>query len=134
MKERVLYFILGTLSGWAISTILPPGRFEVVVPPARVTVVRVIEEKLVVSDVYQGGVTIVNEVAPTPVTISSPVVNLGATSVEAKFPAIKIVLAPDGGVIERDHEADRVREGMERFRQSMGLDAKGEMLPPPKGE
>lgn len=134
MKERVLYFLLGTLSGWAISTILPPGRIEIVVPPARVTVVRVVEEKVVVSDVYQGGVTVVNEVNPTPVTVSSPIVNLGATSIEAKFPSVKIVIAEEGhGVIEQDHEADRVREGMERFRESMGLDT-GEMLPAPKGE
>lgn len=139
MKEKLPYFVLGTLCGWAVSLFsLPPGKV-ITVPPAKVVVVHLTSERAVVSpvnivaDLHPPDII----VQPAAVTVTSPDVHLGNMQIEAKFPAVKILVdgVPAGqATITPEVEAERVRVGMERFRQSMGLDNTGELLPPPKGE
>lgn len=141
MREKITYFVLGTLCGWTVSLFsLPPGKVFTE-PPAKVVVVHITTERAVVSPVQIVNdlhpPDIINQVRPAAVTVTSPDVHLGAMQIEAKFPAVKIIVdsVPAGhATITPDDEAERVRLGMERFMKSMGLDQKGELLPKPKGE
>lgn len=115
MQQRFVYFVLGALVGWACSlSFIPPGKV-IHVPPAKVLVVRVIEERAVVSPVQIvhdiQPPSIINQVQPASVTVISPDVHMGTIQIEAQFPSLKIIMPEQGNapVILKDDKGEYLR-------------------------